>query len=266
MSASDYAIKVEDCGIRFVIRHQKSPTVHSGLVRFLKKKPSAEPFWALRNVSFEVPRGRVFGIIGANGSGKSTMLRTLARIYSPDEGTVRLRGKVSSLISLGAGFNANLSGEQNIFYNGLLLGLSRQEIERKFQAIKDFAELGDFIDAPVRTYSSGMRARLGFSVAVHVEPEILVVDEVLVVGDAAFRQKCQDKMTELFRGGTTVVMVQHNLDAIVSMCHEAMWLEKGAVREIGVPLEVVNHYLRSRGLDPMEPRENGAPAVAGEAS
>lgn len=247
---SEYGIKAENVGIRFIIRHQKSPTVHSGMVRFLKRQPPAEPFWALRNVSFEVPRGRVFGIIGANGSGKSTMLRALARIYAPDEGTIRLRGKVSSLITLGAGFNPNLSGEQNIYYNGLLLGLSRQQIERKFEAIKDFAELGEFIDAPVRTYSSGMRARLGFSVAVHVEPEILVVDEVLVVGDAAFRQKCADKMKELFVGGTTVVMVQHNMDAIVTMCHEAMWLEKGTIREIGKPLEVVNHYLRSRKLDP----------------
>lgn len=245
---SDYAIKAEDVGIRFVIRHTKSPTIHSGITRFLKGKNPPEPFWALRNVSFEVPRGRVFGIIGANGSGKSTMLRTLARIYAPDEGTIRLRGKVSSLITLGAGFNPNLSGEQNIFYNGLLLGLSRQEIARKYQAIADFADLGDFIDAPVRTYSSGMRARLGFSVAVHVEPEILVVDEVLVVGDAAFRQKCADKMKELFQGGTTVVMVQHNMDAIVSMCHEAMWLDKGSIREIGKPIEVVNHYLTSRKL------------------
>lgn len=247
-----YAIKAENVGIRFIIRHQKSPTVHSGLVRFLKRKPSQEPFWALRNVSFEVPQGTVFGIIGANGSGKSTMLRTLARIYAPDEGTIRLRGKVSSLITLGAGFNANLSGEQNIFYNGLLLGLTRQEIERKFEQIVEFADLGDFIDAPVRTYSSGMKARLGFSVAVHVEPEILVVDEVLVVGDAAFRQKCQDKMRQLFSEGTTVVMVQHNLEAIVTMCHQTMWLEKGEIREIGAPLEVVNHYLRSRNLEPME--------------
>lgn len=258
---SDYAVKVENVGLRFVIRHQKSPTVHSGLVRFLKRKPAQEPFWALRNVSFEVPHGSVFGIIGANGSGKSTMLRTLARIYAPDEGTVRMRGKVSSLITLGAGFNPNLSGEQNIYYNGLLLGLSRQEIARKYKAITDFAELGDFIDAPVRTYSSGMRARLGFSVAINVEPEILIVDEVLSVGDASFRQKSSEKMKELFLKGTTVVMVQHSMDAIVGVCHQAMWLDKGNVREIGKPLEVVNHYLTSRGLDPMEPPEDSPEAA-----
>lgn len=262
---SDYAIKVEDVGIRFVIRHQRSPTVHSGLVRFMKGTAAQEPFWALRNVSFEVPRGRVFGIIGANGSGKSTMLRTLGRIYAPDEGTVRIRGKVSSLITLGAGFNPNLSGEQNIYYNGLLLGLSRQEIARKYNAITEFAELGDFINAPVRTYSSGMRARLGFSVAVFVEPEILIVDEVLSVGDASFRQKSSEKMKELFHGGTTVVMVQHSMDAIIRLCHETMWLDKGKVREIGKSLEVVNNYLTSRGLETMEAPEDNPESLTTEA-
>lgn len=245
---SELAIRARDLGIRFFIRHQRSPTVHSGLVRFIRRRPGPEEFWALRNVSFEVPTGRVFGIIGANGSGKSTLLRVLARIYAPDEGEVEIRGKVSSLITLGAGFQVQLSGLENIQYNGMLLGLTRPQVQARLKDIVEFADLGSFIDAPVRTYSSGMRARLGFSVAVHVDPEIVVVDEVLVVGDAQFRQRCADKMKELFSQGTTVVMVQHSMEAIVEMCHQAMWLERGAVREIGRPYDVVKSYLTSRGI------------------
>ncbi|HWH05656.1 MAG TPA: ATP-binding cassette domain-containing protein, partial [Gaiellaceae bacterium] len=186
-------------------------------------------------------------------AGKSTMLRTIARIYHPDEGKLQVRGKISNLISLGAGFQKSLSGLDNITYNAMLLGLSRQEIERQKEAIIEFADLGRFIEAPVRTYSSGMKARLGFAVAVHVNPEILVVDEVLVVGDAAFRKKCQDKIRELFTSGATIVMVQHNMDAILEMCDRVMWLEGGSARMIGEPLEVVNGYLESRGIQPMDP-------------
>jgi len=240
-------------GLRFFIRsHNAPPTVHSGVVRFVKHRPAEREFWALRGVSFDVPRGSVMGIIGSNGSGKSTLLRVLARIYAPDEGELKIRGKVSSLITLGAGFQTNLSGLENIYYNGLLLGLTRQQVEEKRESIVSFADLGDFIDAPVRTYSSGMRARLGFSVAVHVDPEILVVDEVLVVGDAAFRQRCVEKMRELISRGTTVTMVQHNLDAILTMCDRCMWLDKGTVREIGTPYDTVKHYLEAQGLPMIE--------------
>jgi ABC-type polysaccharide/polyol phosphate transport system ATPase subunit len=265
---SDYAIRVRDLGLRFFIRSQgAAPTVHSKLVGFVKQRPPSKEFWALRHLNFTVPQGSVMGIIGSNGSGKSTLLRVLARIYAPDEGEMTIRGKVSSLITLGAGFQPNLSGMENIHYNGLLLGLTKQEIQRKLDDMVGFADLGEFIYNPVRTYSSGMRARLGFSVAVHVDPEILVVDEVLVVGDAKFRQRCADKMKELFGRGTTVVMVQHNLEAILQMCHTTMWLDKGAMREIGKPRGVVENYLAAQGL-PMieykgelasEPRPAGAP-------
>jgi homopolymeric O-antigen transport system ATP-binding protein len=261
------AIRVRDVGLRFLIRsHGQPATVHSGLVRFVKNRPPAREFWALRHVSFDVPRGSVMGIIGSNGSGKSTLLRVLARIYAPDEGELKIRGKISSLITLGAGFQANLSGRENIFYNGLLLGLTRAQIEQKRDSIVEFADLGDFIDAPVRTYSSGMRARLGFSVAVHVDPEILVVDEVLVVGDARFRQRCTDKMRELIGRGTTVAMVQHNMDAILQMCDQCMWLDKGSVKEIGVPYDTVKHYLEAQGLPMVEvpadmPRTAGVPGA-----
>jgi ABC-type polysaccharide/polyol phosphate transport system ATPase subunit len=247
------AIRVRDVGLRFLIRSHNAPaTVHSGIVRFAKKRPPAREFWALRHVTFDVPRGSVLGIIGSNGSGKSTLLRVLARIYAPDEGELKIRGKISSLITLGAGFQANLSGLENIYYNGLLLGLTRAQVEQKRESIVEFADLGEFIDAPVRTYSSGMRARLGFSVAVHVDPEILVVDEVLVVGDARFRQRCADKMRELIGRGTTVAMVQHNMDAILTMCDQAMWLDKGGVKEMGRPYDTVKNYLEAQGLPMIE--------------
>jgi ABC-type polysaccharide/polyol phosphate transport system ATPase subunit len=245
--ATPNAIRARDLGLRFMIRKSRDTTVHSGIVRFIKRAPEPEPFWALRNLSFDIPQGQVLGVIGRNGSGKSTLLRVLARIYHPDEGELQIRGKVSSLITLGAGFQSSLSGRENIHYNGLLLGLTRTQVEQRLDDIIGFADLGTFIDAPVRTYSSGMRARLGFSVAVHVDPEILVVDEVLVVGDAAFRQRCADKMRELFKRGTTVVMVQHNMDAILQMCHECMWLDKGSVKLKGKPYDVVKEYLASQG-------------------
>ena len=261
---SDYAIRVRDLGIRFLLRHQKAPTVHSGLVRFLKRGGKPEEFWALRNITLDIPSASVFGIIGQNGSGKSTLLRVLSRILAPDEGEVELRGQVSSLLSLGAGFHAELTGLENITYNGILLGLSRQEIERRKDKIIEFSGLGDRIDTPVRTYSTGMRARLGFSVAVHVDPEILVVDEVLVVGDANFRERCANKMRELFRGGATVVMVQHNLEAVLQMCHECLWLQNGRIRQLGEPLEVVNAYLDSQGIAPMAMPQNPLQGIVSE--
>jgi ABC-type polysaccharide/polyol phosphate transport system ATPase subunit len=252
------ALVARDVGVKFMLQHMRSPTVHSRIVRFLRGNQSPEEFWALRNVSFEVPKGTVFGIIGANGSGKSTMLRVLGRILKPDEGEIELHGRVSSLISLGAGFHPSLSGHENIFYNGMLLGLSRAELERKLDEIIEFSELGNRIDTPVGTYSSGMKARLAFSIAVHVEPEIVVLDEVIGVGDAQFRQRSEEKMRELLYGGATVVMVQHNMSAIVSMCTETMWLEKGAIKMRGQPLEVVNSYLASRKLPPIEVNSVGS--------
>jgi homopolymeric O-antigen transport system ATP-binding protein len=268
---TEYALRVKDLGLRFNIRsHKAPPTVHAGLVRFIKHRPAPKEFWALRHVTFDVPKGTVFGVIGSNGSGKSTLLRVLARIYAPDEGELRIRGKVSSLITLGAGFQINLSGIENIYYNGLMLGLNRQEVQQKIDSIVEFADLGDFINAPVRTYSSGMRARLGFSVAVHVDPEVLVVDEVIGVGDAKFRQRCAEKMQELFNSGSTVVMVQHSMEAIYQMCHTCMWLDKGSVKKIGEPEDVINAYLESAGLPMIDRSANfandiGTPNMAGDA-
>ena len=198
------------------------------------------------------------GIIGSNGSGKSTLLRTLAGIFIPDEGELEVRGRVSALITIGAGFHPNLSGIENVYYNGMLMGLTRKQVQERLDQIVEFADLGSFIDAEVRTYSSGMRARLGFSVAVHVDPEVLVVDEVLAVGDAKFRNKCKAKFDEFFAKGLTVVMVQHNLEAIVTLCHECMWLERGELKARGEPLEIVNKYLEHQGLGPLEMTAEGA--------
>lgn len=251
--STEYAIRARDLGLRFKLRaHKAPPTVHAGIVRFMKHRQPPQEFWALRHLNFEVPKGSVMGVIGSNGSGKSTLLRVLARIHAPDEGELVLRGKISSLITLGAGFNSNLTGIENIRYNALLLGLTKEQIAEKMDSIIQFADLGDFINAPVRTYSSGMRARLGFSVAIHVDPEVLVVDEVLAVGDARFRQRCADKMQELFSRGVTVVLVNHSMEAILQMSHRCMWLDKGSIKKIGEPLEVVKAYLEFSGLPMIE--------------
>lgn len=261
------AVYAENMGVRFQVRHHH-PTVHSAIVRFLKGKPSAEEFWALRNVSFRLRHGLSLGIIGANGSGKSTLLRVLSRVYQPDEGQLLINGRVSSLISLGAGFHPMLTGIENIEINATLLGLTSRQIASRLDSIVEFADIGDFINAPVRTYSSGMRTRLAFSVAVHVDPQILVLDEVLSVGDAAFRMRSGEKMRELFAKGTTVVMVQHNMPAIVELCHRVIWLENGRIRQRGKPIEVVNAYLESRGVPPLKwtRRADGSRTVSGNAT
>ena len=250
-SAADQPVVLaRNLGIRFYVRHQ-NPTVHSGIVRFLKRQPAPDEFWALRGVSFSVAPGELLGVIGANGSGKSTLLRSLTGIYHPDEGEVSTKGRISSLLTLGAGFHVQLSGIENININATLLGLTSKQLAQRLESKVEFADLGDFIDAPVRTYSSGMRARLGFSIAVHIDPEILVVDEVIGVGDAAFSRRSRAKLEELFEAGTSVVMAQHNMRAIADMCHRVMWLDKGRVQSIGDPATVVNAYLASRGLEPL---------------
>jgi ABC-type polysaccharide/polyol phosphate transport system ATPase subunit len=200
-------------------------------------------FEALKGVSFEVAAGRSLGLIGRNGSGKSTMLKLIAGIGKPTAGTVDVRGRVSALIELGAGFHPEISGRENVFINGMMLGLSKREIARRFDDIVAFAELEDFIDAPVKTYSSGMYMRLGFAVAINVDPDVLLVDEVLAVGDEAFTHKCFDKLAEFRRRGRTVLLVTHALDLVTRFCDEALWLDGGSVREQGDPKRVVDAYL-----------------------
>jgi lipopolysaccharide transport system ATP-binding protein len=206
-----------------------------------------EEFWALKHVSFEVKRGEVLGIIGRNGAGKSTVLKILSRITEPTEGRVVLRGRVASLLEVGTGFHPELTGRENIYLNGAILGMTRSEIRRKFDEIVAFAEVEKFLDTPVKRYSSGMYVRLAFAVAAHLEPEILIVDEVLAVGDAEFQQKCLGKMQDISHGeGRTILFVSHSLPAILKLCTTALCLRNGIVVEMGEPLSVCNNYAMSR--------------------
>jgi lipopolysaccharide transport system ATP-binding protein len=200
-------------------------------------------FWALKDISFHVEKGEAFGIIGNNGAGKSTMLKLLTGILKPTSGNITVKGRLSALIEVGAGFHPDLTGRENIFLNGSILGMTRREIRNKFDEIVEFSGLSEFIDTPVKRYSSGMYARLGFSVCAHVDPDILVVDEVLSVGDMAFQGKCQKKMDAVIRGGATVVYVSHNLKSVIDICNRVVLIEKGDILCEGAAQEVVNRYL-----------------------
>ena len=202
-----------------------------------------ETFQALKNVSFSVPKGCTYGVIGSNGSGKSTLLKCVAGITRPTEGDVHVDGRISALIELGAGFHPEISGRENIFINGIMLGLSKKEVQRRFDEIVEFAEMQDFIDAPVKTYSSGMYMRLGFAVAIHVDPEVLLVDEVLAVGDQGFTHKCLDKFSDFRRRNKSILLVTHSLDLVEKFCDEAHWLDKGMSKGEGDPKKVVAAYV-----------------------
>ncbi|MGQ0734961.1 MAG: ABC transporter ATP-binding protein [Acidobacteriota bacterium] len=218
----------------------KSALLSGSLIRDLQPD---ETFPALRGVSFAVPKGCTYGIIGRNGSGKSTLLKCVAGITRPNEGIVRVDGRISALIELGAGFHPEISGRENVFINGIMLGLTKREIQRRFDEIVDFAEMKEFIDAPVKTYSSGMYMRLGFAVAVHVDPEVLLIDEVLAVGDQAFTAKCLDKFSEFRRRNKTILLVTHSLDLVERFCDRALWLDRGKTLAEGEPIRVVASYL-----------------------
>ncbi|HWE48843.1 MAG TPA: polysaccharide ABC transporter ATP-binding protein [Bryobacteraceae bacterium] len=226
----------------------------------------AESFWALKDVSFEVKRGEVLGIIGRNGAGKSTLLKILSRITVPTRGRAEMHGRVASLLEVGTGFHPELSGRDNIYLNGAILGMKKSEIRRKFDEIVDFAEVDKFVDTPVKHYSSGMYVRLAFAVAAHLEPEILVVDEVLAVGDAQFQKKCLGKLGEVSRGGRTVLFVSHNMAAMRSLCGRAIWLAGGSVVADGEPDSVIGRYLSdgsATALDRSWPEEAAARSSSG---
>ena len=211
----------------------------------------AREFWALQDISFAVERGEAFGIIGSNGAGKSTILKLLSGIMQPTSGQIVVRGRLSALIEVSAGFHPDLTGRENVFLNGTILGMGKEEIKRKFDAIVDFAGLSDFIDTPVKRYSSGMYARLGFSVAAHVEPDLLIVDEVLSVGDYLFQQKCVDRMNTVLQSGATVIFVSHNLHAVAGLCRRSLLLEKGRVLSCGSTDSIIREYLeRAQGSRP----------------
>ena len=240
------AVEVQNVSKRFRLYHEKNQYLKTALLR--GRRARYEDFWALRDVSFDIPHGSTFGIIGSNGSGKSTMLKCLAGILTPDEGSINVDGKIAALLELGAGFHPDLSGKENIFLNGAILGMTRGEVERKFDSIVDFSGLGEFIDTPVKNYSSGMAVRLGFAIAINVDPEILVIDEVLAVGDLSFQQKCLERISDMRAEGRTIVIVSHGLSEISQLCDFAAWISDGELVDVGAATLIVDSYTnRVRG-------------------
>ena len=237
---SNTAISVEDVWKNFRLYHERNQYLKTTLLRGGRTKH--DEFWALKGVSFEIPSGSTFGIIGSNGSGKSTLLKCLAGILTPDKGNIRIDGRLAALLELGAGFHPDLTGRENIHLNAAILGMTRKDIERHFENIVDFSGLESFIDTPVKNYSSGMVVRLGFAVAINVDPEILLIDEVLAVGDESFQQRCYEKIEELRRDGRTIVLVSHGLSQITQLCTTTAWIEKGDLRRIGPSYEIVSEY------------------------
>jgi ABC-2 type transport system ATP-binding protein len=234
------AISCDGVSKRYRLYHERNQSLKASILRGRRAK--YEEFWALRDVTLEVTEGTAFGLIGENGSGKTTLLKCMARILRPDEGTLETRGKVSALLELGAGFHPELSGRDNVYLNGSILGLSRKQIDRCFDDIVGFAGLEQFIDTPVKNYSSGMYVRLGFSVAINVEPDILLVDEILAVGDIEFQRRCVEKFVEFKEAGKTIVLVSHALESVRNLCDRAALLEHGHVRTIGSAATVVDEY------------------------
>jgi lipopolysaccharide transport system ATP-binding protein len=242
------AIKVENIGKKYVLRKEGArsyTTLTDSLSSVFKAKGSKEEFWALQNLNFEINQGERVGIIGRNGAGKSTLLKVLSRIVKPTTGRVELRGRIASLLEVGTGFHPELSGRENIFLNGSILGMSKAEIKSKFDEIVAFSEVEKFLDTPVKRYSSGMYVRLAFAVAAHLEPEILIVDEVLAVGDAEFQRKCLGKMKDVAGSGRTVILVSHNMAAVQHLCERALYLRNGNLIESGPAEQVIGTYMRA---------------------
>jgi len=235
-------VKVENVSLTYRTTFERVPTFKTAIVRFGRGERAVKEVHAVRDVSFEVEHGTTMGIIGANGAGKSTLMRMLAGILPPGKGRIEVHGRVSTLLSLGVGFNAALSGHENVMLGGLAAGLSRKEIQKRFEAIAAFAELDDFIDMPMRTYSSGMFQRLAFSVAVHMDPDVLLVDEALSAGDAKFKQKAAAKMQDLVSNARTMLLVSHSAASIRDLCEEAIWLHKGKLMLRGPSDDVTAAY------------------------
>ena len=238
------AVKVDDLSITYRTTFERKPTLKQALVRFGRGQRAVREVEAIKHVSFEVRNGTAMGIIGANGAGKSTLMRALAGILPPTSGSIEVWGRASTLLALGVGFNQSLSGRENIILGGLAAGLSRREVEERADEVAEWTELGDFIDMPMRTYSSGMSARVGFSVAVHMKPDILMIDEALSTGDAHFREKANAKMAELRESARAMFLVSHGLGSIKEMCTEVMWLDHGKLMMRGDPEEVITAYMK----------------------
>lgn len=238
----DTIIRAEHVSMCFRMDTTRTTNLKEWFVKWLKREQKYEKFYALKDVSLEVERGDVLGIVGRNGSGKSTLLKVISGIYKPTEGRAVSAGRVAPMLELGSGFDPELTGVENIFLNGAILGFDEKHLKAKYDEILDFSELGEFIYQPLKTYSSGMVMRLAFSVATMVEPEILIVDEILAVGDSAFQRKSFERMMQIIRGGTTVLFVSHNMEQIRELCTKVMWLDRGQVRDIGPMEDVCDRY------------------------
>ena len=235
-------IEINDVSMMFNLSSEKVDNLKEYVIKFIKRKIMFQEFWALKNVTFSIKKGESLGLIGLNGSGKSTLLKIIAEVLKPTKGNVNVYGSIAPLIELGAGFDMDLSARENIFLNGAILGYSRKEIKDRFEDIVNFAELWDFIDVPVKNFSSGMIARLGFSIAILTDPDILIVDEILSVGDLPFQKKCEKRINEIIDSGATVILVSHSIKQVQNMCKKVIWLDKGNVKMIGNTEEVLNEY------------------------
>jgi ABC-2 type transport system ATP-binding protein len=237
---SGVAVRVDHVTKSFRMYHERNQSLKAAIMR--GRTSVHEDFLALNDVTFDVPLGSTFGLIGSNGSGKSTLLKCLANIYYPNKGSVTHFGKIAAMLEVGSGFHAELSGRENIFLNGSILGMSRKDVTKKFDEIVDFSGVEQFIDQPVKNYSSGMYVRLGFAIAINVDPDILVVDEVLAVGDAEFQEKCFRKFSDFKQAGKTVILVSHSMDTVQTMCDHAAWLNHGQLQAVGEAKSIIRAY------------------------
>ena len=240
-------IVVKNVSMLFNLGIEKNISLKETIISFFKNKVKKKPridnnFWALKNINFEIEKGEVVGLIGSNGAGKSTLLKVISGVMKPTKGSIKVEGNISPMIELGAGFDMNLTARENIYLNGAILGYSKELIEEKFEEIVEFSELRDFLDVQVKKFSSGMISKLAFSISTIVKPEILIVDEILSVGDVKFQEKSENKMLELIKGGTTVLYVSHSIDSINEICKKVIWLEKGQVVKIGSAKKICNEY------------------------
>ncbi len=240
---TDIAVTVDHVSKSFRMYHERNQTLKSAIMR--GRKSIHEDFWALKDISFEVPEGSTFGLIGSNGSGKSTLLKCLANIYYPNKGSISHRGRVAAMLEVGSGFHSELSGRENIYLNGSILGMSKKQVDARLEEIIDFSGVEQFIDQPVKNYSSGMYVRLGFAISINIDPDILVVDEVLSVGDLEFQQRCFGRFRDLKEAGKTVILVSHATETVRSMCDQAAWIDKGELQQVGDAESTIKAYLDS---------------------
>ena len=245
MKENNVVINVSDATVRFNMASERIDNLKEYVIKLVKHQLMFQEFLALKNVDFSVKKGEAWGVIGTNGSGKSTLLKLICGILKPYTGTVKIQGSIAPLIELGAGFDGDLTAKENIFLNGAVLGHTKKYMQDHFEEIVEFAELQDFLDMPIKNYSSGMAARLGFSIATVVRPDILIVDEVLSVGDYAFQQKCEKRMKGMLEGGTTLLFVSHSIDSVRSLCDHALWLDKGNVKLKGEVEKVCDAYMQA---------------------